>query len=189
LHGSQDDRVEFGAILDERRNLVLVDLPAASATLLRQVEADYGLMRWAHEAGYAVTFVIPITPDGASMLAVQDAADLDPEASIVIARNAAFGDPTRHFVVWDGSDAEAIPESRGKQIVRDRGTEIVLPALDPATLALVGAFRLPFSDVRGSRLIGPRQRQVARLLDDAHTAFTSCGDLLGFGATTTRGAA
>ncbi|HET9394202.1 MAG TPA: hypothetical protein VFO29_11870 [Candidatus Rubrimentiphilum sp.] len=180
LHGSADDRVEFGAIVDSGRDLILVDLPAASATLLKAVEADYGLFAYAHERGYDVTLVCVLTPDGSSMLAVQDAADLDPRATIVAVKNLAFGDP-KHFILWDGSPEENVPPATGKAIVAERGAEIVLPALDRGTLALIGLHRLTFREaVKSPYLIGPRQRQVARFLSECREQFESVGAPLGF---------
>ena len=89
FHADERDRVEFASILEERADLVLVDFPAASVTLLRAVEQDYGFFKVAHDRGYAVTLVVVITPDAASMASLRGAAQLDPNADLVLVRNAA----------------------------------------------------------------------------------------------------
>ncbi|TAM88055.1 hypothetical protein EPN42_10165 [bacterium] len=189
LHGSADDRVEFGAILEAGRDLIVVDLPAASATLLRQVEADYGLFGLAHQMGYDVTLIAALTPDAASMLAVADAAELDPDATIIAARNLAFGE-SRHFLVWDGSESEGVGPARGKEIIARRGAEIEVPRLDPATVALLGTHRLTYHEAIASpRLILPRRQQVARWLSQVQGEFERVGTALGFGGRAKRGAA
>ncbi len=181
LHGSADDRVEFGAILEAGRDLIVVDLPAASATLLRAVEHDYGLFALAHQQGYDVTFVTTLTPDSSSMLAVSDAAELDPYATIIATKNLAFGE-ARHFLVWDGSESEHIEPAHGKTIVQERGAEIEIPRLDPATVALLGTHRLTYHEAISSpKLILPRRQQVARWLSTVKAEFERVGPTLGFG--------
>lgn len=195
LHGNDDDRTQFGEIVESGRDLILVDMPAASATLLGKIEANYGLLAWAHDAGYDVTLIISITPDESSMFAVEDAAALDPRADLVVVRNGGFGDLDKHFIVWDGSDEDEIAEHPGKAALRQRGLEIRLPDLDKGTLALIGALRLPFRAAAGDGAygkflkLGPRRRQVGRFLEEARVQFESVGTPLGFGDVKKRSAA
>ena len=116
LHADERDRVDLAEILDAGRDLIVLDLPAASVTLLRRVEEDYGFFRLAHEAGYAVTMVVVVTPEEASMASVRGAIELDPCADLVFARNLAFGD-AQDFLVWDGSEREAVPPAKGKALL------------------------------------------------------------------------
>jgi hypothetical protein len=182
LHGSERDRTEFGAILDEGHELIIGDLPAASVTLLTQVERDYGFFALAHELGYAVTLLCVITPDSASAAAVRGAIELDPLADVVAIKNLAFGDE-QDFIVWAGSEREGIPEARGRQMLRDRGgRDITMPKLNAGTVALIGAHKLTFTAAagNGSPIILPRRSQTSRWLSNMRAEFERVGEVLSF---------
>ena len=183
FHADERDRIEFASILDSGHELILVDLPAASITVLKQVEADYGFFALAHQVGYAVTLVVVVTPDEASMASVRSAAALDPHADLVMIRNLAFGDAT-DFVVWDGSDREGVAPAAGKAILAERGGfDITMPRLNPGTVALIGAKRISFSaaaDTHTSPLVTGRRSQVATWLTRFEGELRRAGSVLGF---------
>ena len=195
LHADERDRVDLAEILDAGRDLIVLDLPAASVTLLRRVEEDYGFFRLAHEAGYAVTMVVVVTPEEASMASVRGAIELDPCADLVFARNLAFGD-AQDFLVWDGSEREAVPPAKGKAllaqlIAEGRGWDLSLPKLNPGTVALVGAKKLTFSAAAAldSPLHSGRRSQVGTWLAKVEAEFARAGEALALGEGAARKAA
>ncbi len=186
--GKAEDRVELGAVLDEGHETIVIDFPATAVTLLEQVEENYGFFALAHEMGYAVTMVIPITTEPASMFSVSDCAELDPLADLVVVRNKFFGEK---FLAWDG--LEGLPVASGKSILEQRGGhDISLPELDGDTMGAISAFGLTFHQAQSttSPLIISRRSQVHRWLDAVRTEFAKVGDVLGLGvADRKRGAA
>lgn len=182
LAGSERDQTVFGDVLAEDRPLVIVDLPATGLTLMRKIVKDYGFFDLAHERGYNVTFLCPITPDPASAAAVSGALDLDPLADVVVVKNLAFGEE-QDFIVWTGSERDGIPEARGRQVLRERGgCEITMPKLNAGTVALIGAHKLTFTAAAGndSPLILPRRSQSARWLSAMQAEFERVGVVLAF---------
>jgi hypothetical protein len=184
FHQDERDRVEIASILDEGHELVLIDLPAASVTLLRAMEADYGFFRLAHENGYAVTLVVVVTPDEASLASVRAAAALDPLADLVMLRNAAFGDK-EDFVVWDGSVKENIKPAKGKAVLAERnGADLTLPMLNRGTVALVGALKISFEKAAStsSPLHSGRRSQVYTWLAKVESEFAKANVQMGLPA-------
>lgn len=181
FHADERDRIEFASILDEGHELILIDLPAASVTLLRKVEEDYGFFRLAHEMGYAVTLVVVVTPDEASLASVRGAAALDPKADLVMLRNLAFGD-LEDFVVWDGSDKDQIAPASGKTILEERGGyDLTLPMLNRGTVALIGAKKLSFKKAASTEggLHSGRRSQVDTWLRKVEVEFSRAYEVMG----------
>lgn len=188
FHADERDRIEFARILDEGHDLILVDLPAASVTLLRAVEEDYGFFRLAHESGYAVTLVVVVTPDEASLASVRAAATLDPKADLVMVRNFGFGEPD-DFIVWDGSARDEIAPAKGKAVFESRGgIDLAMPMLNRGTVALIGALKLSFGFAASpkSPLHSGRRSQVAVWLAKVEREYSKAGGIMGLPATACR---
>lgn len=179
FHAVESDRVDFAEILDERREIVLIDMPAASLTLMDKIERDYGFVRLAHAAGYAVTFVCVGTPDPASLYAVEGAADLDPDAALVFVRNHGFGE-NRDFLVWDGSPADDLKPHAGKAVLAARGGyDLHMPLLDRGTVALMSAYGITFESISHPKLKSGRRSQVETFLARLKSELRKAGAIMG----------
>lgn len=179
FHAKESDRVDFAEILEEGREIVLVDMPAASLTLMGKIERDYGFIGLAHGVGYVVTFVCVGTPDPASLYAVEGAADLDPDASLVFVRNHGFGE-NRDFLVWDGSLADDLDPHDGKAVLAARGGyDLHMPLLDRGTVALMAAFGITFEDTTHAKLKSGRRSQVQTFLTRLEAEFRKAGRIMG----------
>jgi len=184
FHAKESDRVDFAEILDEGREIVLVDMPAASLTLMGKIERDYGFVALAHRAGYAVTFVCVGTPDPASLYAIEGAAELDEDASLIFVRNHGFGE-NADFLVWDGSAEDGLPPHDGKAVLAERGgCDLHMPRLDPGTVALMSAFGITYESAPTSRLKAGRRSQIETFLRRFESELQKASDLTGFATTT-----
>ena len=140
LHGDETDRDHLTSILESGANTILVDLPAASITVLKGVEEDLGFLALVKRYKYELTLVSVITPYRASVRGVRDVIDLAPEAVHVVVRNLKEGDED-DFELWDDSEARKRFEALGA-----RGIMIDLPKLKPRISAKLDAKNIRFLD-------------------------------------------
>ena len=140
LHGDETDRDNLTSILEVGSNTVLVDLPAASITVLKGIEEDLGFFALVKRFKYEITFVSVITPYRASVRGVRDITNLAPTATHVVVRNLKEGDAD-DFAFWAGSDAEKNFTGLGP-----RGIMIDLPKLKPRICAQLDEKNIRFLD-------------------------------------------
>lgn len=180
LHGSDKDRDEIASTLDTGADVVLVDFPATSLTVLQRLESEWGFFAEAGRAGYQVTLVNVITPYSASLGNVRTTFDIAPTAKNVVIRNLGFGDYD-DFILWDGSEKYGIPKSKGKKMLEERGgVEIGLPGLKPTPLVLIDLWNLTFSDaLDDKRFTLPDRSRIRRWLDEVYSEFADANGLLG----------
>jgi len=182
LHGRERDRVDMAMLLDDPSEVVIIDMPAASFTILSQMETDYGFLSLAHKKGWNVTLVCVATPDPVALSAVTMAAKLDPLADLVLVRNLAFGDG---FLSWYGSVPDEIKPANGLQTLQARsGHDLAMARLDPDTVEVIAAKKISFAAAMapGSPLHSGRKAQVEKWLDALESEWRKAGDVLGFSA-------
>ena len=172
LHAEdRDGRDEaLRTIMDADADVVLVDMPATSLTVLERAQADWSLFDILDDAGIEVVTVNVVTPYRSSLQNVIRTLRLAPNAHPVVVLNEAFG-KRDSFVLWDGSKGQAMLRDRG-------GIEIVLPALPTRQAVLVDAADLPFGDAAKRELDAIDRAYVDRWLRAVEAAFEPAASVL-----------
>ena len=181
LHGWRDDsgmrHVIEGLIAPLRAAQadVLVDLPAASLSVLAALERDAGLAAGAARFGFRPTLVVPITPLIASRLSIADALELGPGYDVVAVRSEFWGN--------DGDYRRWLTSKLRAQLFERGGREVVIPRLRSWVIVDLDERHLPFAAAtRPGVLEFPDDEMLARWLMAARAALNSAGDLLGLPA-------
>uniref|UniRef100_E6Q2S7 CobQ/CobB/MinD/ParA nucleotide binding domain-containing protein n=1 Tax=mine drainage metagenome TaxID=410659 RepID=E6Q2S7_9ZZZZ len=174
LHGSERDRDEILSVLDTKRELIVMDMPATSLTMTRKMEVDYSWHTIARERGYRLTVVAPITPYKASMFDLQDAIELiGKDADYVAVVNLGLAEDRFDFPLWDASSARARLKDMG-------GVEIEFPRLKPRIAALLDKEDLTFhAGLNSTELSTADKARLQKWIKEAEDAFLSAAAILG----------
>jgi hypothetical protein len=190
LHGDERDRDQIIRVVQTGADLVLVDMPATSLTVLHRLEADWGFFAEVGRAGYSVSMVNVVTPFPSSLSNVLKTFALAPNASNVVVRNEFFGDEDDYYM-WEGSERRNRPVSKGKTVLAERGgIEIVLPKVKTAPLVYADVEILTFGKaIEGLTKEGlvPDANRLRRWLEDAYDAMIPAEHLLGLAVPKTNG--
>jgi hypothetical protein len=161
IHGTERDRdMLLDMLAQNTANVVLVDLPAASLSLLRN--ADVSLLAIAKEYDYEVTIVSLLTPYRASVRDVGRALEYAPEATHLIVRNLGFGEPD-DFAIWDESSAK-------KEAIARKAHVVDLTPLKPRIAAALDNANMTYHAGVDAPLLGIADRSRLRTWIDANTA-------------------
>ncbi len=178
LHGWHDDSgmrdVIEGLVAPLRAAQadVLVDLPAASLSVLAALERETGLAAQAARLGFRPTLVVPISPLVASRLSIADALELGSGYDIVAVRSEFWGN--------DGDYRRWLTSKLRAQLFERGGREVVIPRLRGWIIVDLDEDHLPFAAAtRPGVLDFPDDEMLARWLTAARAALSAAGDLLG----------
>ena len=194
LHGSVDDRDQFvNDVLRRGSDLVIVDMPAASLSKLREMAAEYDFADEVMKAGYRMTVVSPITPYDDPMHDFQEVVHLmDPaayaahesgssekvktRADYVAMLNMIFSAERSDFVEWDAAGGF----TKGL-LNRVGGVEVEIPLLRPRIAAQLQLHRLSFRDGETSEHLTVTDRgRLQRWNEFVSQALRGVGERLGF---------
>jgi hypothetical protein len=182
LHGSPDDRDRIASVLETGAELVLVDFPATSLTVLSQIEQDWSFREEIANAGYNFTVVTVCTPFPASLSNVTRSLDLYPAANHVVVFNLAFGQQD-HYFLWDGDPIEGIEPAIAKKRIEEMGARagvIWFPALDKRAAILTEKYMLGFREAGTDRRMTMANRSRLRnWVDDFAESIHPVEHLLG----------
>ena len=164
-------------IIQSKADMVLVDMPATSLTVLERVQADWSMFEVLQDAGFEVVTVNVVTPFKASLGNVLRTLRLAPGANPVVIFNEFFGKRSK-FVLWDGRDNKP---SKGKSMLAARGgIEVVLPAMPVEISSVVDAADLSFHDaVHGGTLDSMERNYVAQWMKRVEAALGPAAEVLG----------
>ncbi len=178
LHGWRDDSgmrdVIEGLVAPLRaaKADVLVDLPAASLSVLAALERETGLAAQAARLGFRLTLVVPISPLVASRLSIADALELGSGYDIVAVRSEFWGN--------DGDYRRWLRSKLRAQLFERGGREVVIPRLRGWIIVDLDEDHLPFAAaIRPGVLDYPDDEMLSRWLTTARAALNTAGDLLG----------
>ena len=154
---------------------VLVDLPAASLSVLAALERETGLAAEAARLGFRPTLVVPISPMVASRLSIADALELGPGYDVVAVRSEFWGNDG-DYRRWFNSKLRA-------QLFKRGGREVVISRLRGWIIVDLDERHLPFAAAaRPGVLDFPDDEMLARWLTAARVALGAAGELLGLPA-------
>lgn len=181
LHGNDRDRDRtLVAAIETDADLVLVDLPATSLTVLERIESEWGFLSDAGRSGYKITFVNVVSPYTSSLANVLKTFTLAPNADYVVVLNEVFGEQD-DYLLWYGDETYGMPQSQGKAMLAQRGgVEIILPKVASRPLVLADMWNLTFEQaVEDKRIERPDRNRLRRWLEDAYAAMSPADHLLG----------
>lgn len=184
LHGNERERDRsLVAAIESEADLVLVDLPATSLTVLERIEAEWGFLADAGRSGYKVTFVNVVSPYASSLANVLKTFTLAPQADSVVVLNEVHGHAD-DYLLWYGDEAYGMPQSQGKTMLEKRlGVEVVLPKVASRPLVLADMWNLTFEQaLEDKRIDRPDRNRLRRWLEDAYDAMIPAAELLGLSA-------
>ncbi|MET3448797.1 cobalamin biosynthesis protein CobQ [Ralstonia sp. 1138] len=177
--GSDKERDQLLAVVDEGRPLVQADLPAASITQLKSFDHDTGCFQKLARAGYRATLLNTLSPYSSSTRTVRDMIELaGKQADYVVAINQWFGDRD-DFFMWYGNEHN--PPSAGHTMLRQYGgVEIALPKLQAGVLVAIDDLMLTFSDAcEDKRLTTPQRSRLFRWMRAVDAELDGVAPLLG----------
>jgi len=133
----QDKRDDFINILESDKQLIVVDLPAASLANIAALESEIGFLDLVESHGYQLTLCNVISPFKASIRSVKTMVEWAGEqANYVVVKNRFFGMDEEFHLYKNGHGKKAIHKSNG--------IEIELPMIASGVLAAIDVLNLPF---------------------------------------------
>ena len=172
LHGTETDRDNLTELLKSGAETIVVDLPAVSLTILRNVQNDIDYLRLVDETGYALTLVSLLTPFRASIRGIGDALELAPKATHVVVRNLNSGDED-DFELWEASAAKKTLAERG-------GMLIDMPRLKARIAAKLDKDNIRYHDAPDASVLTLADRSRSRKwLDEAKKNLEPAHEALG----------
>ncbi len=151
---------------------VLVDLPAASLSILAALERETRLATEAARLGFRPTLVVPISPLVASRLSIADALELGSGYDVVAVRSEFWGN--------DGDYRRWLTSKLRAQLLERGGREVVIPRLRGWIIVDLDERHLPFAAAtRPGVLDYPDDEMLSRWLTTARAALDAAGDFLG----------
>jgi hypothetical protein len=205
LHGDMDDRDRLvNELLMRDHDLVLVDMPAASLSRMRESSARYDFVAALQSCGYRLTVLSPITPYEDPIFDLRDAIEIfDPESFAAFdawseSNKDTVARPPRNrakvrvdyvavvnlgamkrssFEIWDD------PKCFGRQLLEFvGGVEIEIPRMEQQNIpAKLDKHRLAFRAGETSQhLMVTYRSQLQTWNNAAEAALRSAGDRLGF---------
>jgi len=183
LHAEERGERDQGVyrIVECTAEVVLVDCPATSLTVFERLQADWSFFDDLQNHGFEPIMVNVVTPYRASLANVARTLALVPHAKNVVVFNTAFGRRS-DFRLWDGTEQKP---SRGKVLLTERGgVEVVMPALNAGSAAMIDAENVTFSGaVSGDGDLMSFDRQyTANWLRACDAAFEPVAETLGLAA-------
>lgn len=186
-----EERAALFDIVETDHRFLLLDAPAASLTLFKELSENLDASDWvAHNRACDrdLIVMVPITPHLASIVNVAQAIEtFGTDADYVVVRSMRGCSP-RDYVLWDE------PEFRNKygNVVSGRsramleevgGTVLDMPALNAATLARAEATQESFAEAITSQYLRPHERlSITRWLEDWTVQLDRIRDVLGLDA-------
>lgn len=180
--GSEKDRDLMMGMIDHDKDVVLVDMPAASLKALKKFDEDVGFFAELKRAGYKPTLINVLSPFKSATRTVKEMTELagsDADYAVVI--NHGLGDEDDYFL-WYG-DAEH-PASSGRNAMAEHGgIEIVLPKLQTGVLVAIDFENMQFRASVGenSRLSRVHRSRLVRWMDESDSQLNKIGHFLGLG--------
>lgn len=139
LHGTESDRDTIADLLEVEAQKIILDLPAASLTVLRRIESDYHWIDMLGERGWRPTVVSVITPLQDSIFDLRETMEtFGDRADYIGAVNLGFAEGREDFALWDEG------ETRPK-FLAGGGIEIEFPKLKLRVLAKLQQAGLTFA--------------------------------------------
>jgi len=133
----QEKRDNFVDILESEKELIVVDLPAASISYLAKLEQEIGFFKILEQYDYKLTLCNVLSPFKASIRSVKASIELaGTQANYVVVKNRFFGSDEEFHLYHDG---------QGKKLLeKHKGLEIELPSISTGVLAKLDAHNLSF---------------------------------------------
>jgi len=170
---AQRDAIVDG--IDSGAERVLIDMPAGTVALLRDIDREIGLFDLANRQGYGVTIVNAVTPMLASVRTVGtilDAFAEQPEIGFVVFKNAFFGPEPDDWKIYN--------ESRGRTDLLERGgLELTMQPMRMLTFSQVDYHSLGFTAATVDARLKTADRSVVfRWLQQTDSEIERAGGLL-----------
>jgi len=132
-----EKRDQFIDILESDKDLIIVDLPAASISDLEALDDEIGFFDLVQAHGYKLILCNVLSPFKASIRSVKAMIDLaGNKANYVVVKNRFFGSDEDFHLYHSGKGKEAMK--------KHDGLEIELPAIATGVLAEIDSRNLPF---------------------------------------------
>ncbi|MFY7835943.1 MAG: hypothetical protein ACOVQ0_06640 [Novosphingobium sp.] len=131
--------------VDSGADTILIDFPGGAMQMLKEIDEATGFIDHAKSKGYEITFMMAMTPMGASVASVGRAIRLFGEtgAKFAVAKNRFYGPQDDDWPIWDSS--------RAKKALEDvNGAVFDLPAMRMRSYALVDQANQGFTEFSNS---------------------------------------
>ncbi|MHB8461949.1 MAG: P-loop NTPase family protein [Vulcanimicrobiaceae bacterium] len=170
----------ISALISAEADVVLVDMPATSLTVLERIQKDWSMFEVLNNAGIEVVTVNVVTPFKSSLQNVVRTLTLAPNAKPVVVLNL-FAGKRDLFFLWDGDSTHK--ESNGKAQLRERGgIEIELPPLEKKQSILIDADDMSFGEACVSMTEAMDRMYVYNWMRAVEMAFAPASETFGFPA-------
>jgi hypothetical protein len=176
LHGTEYDRDTIARLLEGDEATTVLDLPATSLTILRNIDRDYGWTRLVRERGFRPTVVASITPFEESIFDLRAAMDFfGAEADYVAFVNLGTAEDRTDFKLWDGGKVRT-------RLLEMGGIEVEFPRLKPRVASTLSKQKLTFAaGVKSEHLDITDRSRLAKWISLAEAAIVPAAGRLGLG--------
>lgn len=163
LHGTLAERdLVADSLLAAQAAVVLVDLPAVSLTVFKQMQAERNFSRDTEDEGFALVCVTVCTSFRSSLVNLSRSFDLFPRAAHVVVLNEDRG---ATFFLWHGAEQHGNAPAIAKQRLAnfgDRGVGIAFPSVRIDPLVMADLFHLSPGAAAEDRRLSKTYRSCLR---------------------------